>query len=73
MASGVPAGGLAFRAGMVYTGCDCQMGKDLLCMNGITAIVCCYNEEKRLADTLKSLSAYDEDVVLDKYSPDRSM
>ena len=41
-------------------------------MNGITAIVCCYNEEKRLADTLKSLSAYDEVVVMDKSSTDRS-
>ena len=29
MDSGVPAGGLAFRAGMVYTGRDRQIGKDL--------------------------------------------
>ena len=41
-------------------------------MNGITAFVWCYNEEKRLADTLKSLSEYDEVVVIDKSSTDRS-
>ena len=41
-------------------------------MNGITAIVCCYNEEKRLADTLNSLKAFDEVVVMDKSSTDRS-
>lgn len=41
-------------------------------MNGITAFVWCYNEEKRLATTLKSLSEYDEVVVIDKSSTDRS-
>lgn len=41
-------------------------------MNGITAFVWCYNEEKRLADTLKSLTEFDEVVVIDKSSTDRS-
>ena len=41
-------------------------------MNGITAVVWCYNEEKRLATTLKSLTEYDEVVVIDKSSTDRS-
>lgn len=42
-------------------------------MNGITAFVWCYNEENRLAATLKSLSEYDEVVVIDKSSTDRSV
>lgn len=41
-------------------------------MNGITAYIPCYNEEKRLAATLKSLSEFDEVIVIDKSSTDRS-
>ena len=41
-------------------------------MNGITAFVWCYNEENRLSTTLKSLSEFDEVVVIDKSSTDRS-
>lgn len=54
------------------TDSDCEMKGNAALMKGITAFVWCYNEEKRLADTLKSLSEYDEVVVIDKSSTDRS-
>ena len=42
-------------------------------MNGITAIMEVYNEEERLPYTLKSLSDFDEIVIMDKSSTDRTV
>lgn len=41
-------------------------------MKGITALIEVYNEEKRLPYTLKSLTGFDEIVILDKSSTDRT-
>ncbi|NLG03647.1 MAG: glycosyltransferase [Clostridia bacterium] len=41
-------------------------------MNGITAVVLTYNEEKRIANVLESLKAFDAVLVMDKSSTDRT-
>lgn len=42
-------------------------------MNGITAYIMVFNEEKRIEATLKSLKDFDEIVILDKSSTDKTV
>jgi glycosyltransferase involved in cell wall biosynthesis len=51
----------------------CLRAEALVTKLPLTAIVVCFNEDRRLADCLKSISFCDEIIVCDLGSTDRSL